>query len=265
MEENKINAAPVQEQAKPAEAPKAPATQSAPAEANKFGIHGPRRNNFEPHGSAGQGRPGDRKFGDHKGRPGERRGGRGGFRGGEKEFEERVVDINRVSKTVQGGKHIRFSALVVIGDRKGKYGFAIAKSGEVPDAIKKALEKARKNMFTVHIAKGDTIVHEVEGKFGATKVVLKPAKPGTGIIAGGAVRAILELSGIKNVVSKVYGSRTAVNVIRATGNGLASCKDYGQVMILRGLKTPEEIKALRKPVEKPVAAAPKAEAPKGDK
>ncbi len=214
------------------------------------------RGGYEPHGSAAAPRPGDRKAGDHRGRPSERRNGRGGFRRNEDNYLERVVAINRISKTVQGGKHVRFSALVVVGDGKGKYGFAQAKSGEVPDAIKKALEKARKNMVAIELVKG-TLAHEVSASFGATKVVLKPATPGTGIVAGGAVRAILELAGVKNVVSKVYGSRTAVNVIRATDACLKSLKSYDKVMVLRGFKTEEEIKARK---------APKApEAPKGDK
>jgi small subunit ribosomal protein S5 len=200
----------------------------------------------EPHGSASAPRPGDRKYGNHKGRPSERRNGRGGFRKNLDDYLERVVAINRISKTTQGGKNMRFSALAVVGDGKGKYGFALAKSTEVPDAIKKSLTQAKKKLFSIKIAKGGTLTHEVEGKFGATRVVLKPAKPGTGIVAGGPVRAILELAGIKNVVSKVYGSRTAVNVIRATHNGLSSLKEYGKVMVLRGLKSEEEIKAAEK-------------------
>ncbi|MCQ2794150.1 MAG: 30S ribosomal protein S5 [Bacilli bacterium] len=163
-----------------------------------------------------------------------------------KEYEERVVDINRISKTVQGGRHMRFSALVVIGDKKGKYGFAMEKSGEVPDAIKKSLEAARHNMYNIHIVKGATIAHEVMGKYGATKVYLKPAPAGTGIIAGGPVRAILELSGLKNVVSKVYGARASINVIRATHNAISQLKSYRQVRELRGLvdehHQPEEAK-----------------------
>ena len=218
--------------------------------------HAPRhQGGYEAHGSQSAPRPGDRKFGNHKGRPSERRGGRGGNRrSNEPEYLERVVSINRISKTTAGGKNMRFSALVVIGDGKGKYSFASAKSGEVPDAIKKSLDQAKKHLYSIKIAKGGTLTHEVEGTFGATRVVLKPARPGTGIIAGGPVRAILELAGIKNVVSKVYGSRTAVNVIRATHDGLSALKDYGKVMVLRGLKTEEEVKALEK-----------AQAPKGDK
>jgi small subunit ribosomal protein S5 len=139
-----------------------------------------------------------------------------------------------------GGKHIRFDALVVIGDGKGHYGFALCKSGEVPDAIKKSLTAAKKKTYTLHIAKGNTISHEVIGTIADTTVFLKPAPAGTGIVAGGAVRAILELAGIKNVYSKVYGSRTPINVIRATHAGLQSMKEYDKVMLLRGLKTPEE-------------------------
>lgn len=150
-----------------------------------------------------------------------------------KEFEEVVVEINRISKTVQGGRRMKFSALVVVGNKKGKYGFAMCKASEVPDAIKKALEKAKKHTFTIPIAKGDTIPHEVLGEFGASKVFLKPAPEGTGIIAGGPVRAILELAGIRNVVSKVYGSRAAVNVVKASHEGLRNLKSYTKVQSLR--------------------------------
>jgi len=230
-EEKKVVAAGEASEAKPAEGEQAQRRQGG----------------YEPHGSASAPRPGDRKFGNHRGRPSERRGGRGGFRrSNEPEYLERVVAINRISKTTAGGKNMRFSALVVIGDGKGKYSFASAKSGEVPDAIKKSLTQAKKKLYSIKIAKGGTLTHEVEGKFGATRVVLKPAKPGTGIVAGGPVRAILELAGIKNVVSKVYGSRTAVNVIRATHNGLSSLKEYGKIMVLRGLKSEEEVRAHEK-------------------
>ncbi len=200
---------------------------------------------YEPHGSLSAGRPGDRKFGDRKGRPGERRGGRGGFRRPvDDEYTDRVVNINRISRTEQGGKHMRFDALVVVGDGKGKYGFALRKSGEVPDAIKKALTAAKKDIKHMRIVKG-TIAHEVKGKYADTTVYLKPAPAGTGIVAGGAVRAVVELCGIKNVWSKVYGSRTPINVVRATSDALQQLKEYDKVMVLRGLKTPEEIKASR--------------------
>ena len=239
----------MEEEKKIAAAPEAEAKPAEEAQENQA----PRRG-YEPHGSASAPRPGDRKGGDHKGRPSERRGGRGGFQRNTDDYAERVVHINRISKTVQGGKHVRFSALVVVGDQKGRYGFALSKSGEVPDAIKKGLEKARKNMKGIQIVKGDTIAHDVEGNFGSTKVVLKPARPGTGIVAGGPVRAILELAGVKNVVSKVYGSRAPINVIRATDAGLTALKNYEKIMVLRGKKKPEDFK-------KP---APEAQA-KGDK
>lgn len=150
-----------------------------------------------------------------------------------KEYDERVVAINRVTKVVKGGKRMKFSALVVIGNGKGKFGFSTGKSGEVPDAIKKSVDKAKRNLHTVNIVNGGTISHEVIGKFGATEVFLKPAPEGTGIIAGGPVRAIVELSGIKNVYSKVYGSRTKINIIRATTAALNSLKNYKDVKALR--------------------------------
>lgn len=150
-----------------------------------------------------------------------------------KEYEERVVYINRVSKTTKGGRRLRFSAVTVVGDGKGKYGFASAKAAEVPDAIKKSLDKAKKDTRMVNIVGDDTIAHEIVGRFGACKVFLKPAPAGTGIIAGGPVRAILELAGIKNVYSKVYGSRTALNVLRATDNGLQNLKSREEVIRLR--------------------------------
>ncbi len=255
MEETKKPAAQPANQA-------ASAKPAAPADARHTGNPG-----YEPHGSQSASRPGDRKIGDHKGRPGERRGGRGGFRREEDEYQDRVVDINRICRVEMGGKHVRFDALVVIGDGKGHYGFALCKSGEVPDAIKKSLTAAKKELFTLHIAKGGTIQHEIIGTFADTKVLLKPAPVGTGIIAGGAVRAILELAGIKNVYSKVYGSRTPINVIRATHAGLQSLKEYDKVMLLRGLKTPEEIKALHpsKQAGAPAAASQQAALREGGK
>ena len=172
------------------------------------------------------------------------RGDRRGLKGGDKrerrdrrdepkEFEERVVFINRVSKTVKGGRRMKFTALVVIGDRKGRYGFALGKAAEVPDAIKKATEAAKKNLFKLHLVKGNTISHEVVGKFGACNVYLKPAPEGTGIIAGGPVRAVLELAGVQNVCSKVYGSRAPINIVRAVNQGLESLKSYKETRALR--------------------------------
>ena len=150
-----------------------------------------------------------------------------------KEYEERVVAINRVTKVVKGGKRMKFSALVVIGNGKGKFGFATGKSGEVPDAIKKAVDKAKRNLISIEIVNGGTLAHEIIGKFGATNVFLKPAPEGTGIIAGGPVRAILELAGVKNIYSKVYGSRTKINIIRATASALKNEKDFNKTMALR--------------------------------
>jgi small subunit ribosomal protein S5 len=151
----------------------------------------------------------------------------------EQEYEEKIVKITRVSKTVKGGKRIRFTALVVIGDGKGKFGYGLGKAMEVPEAIKKALASARRNVFHIEIAKNESITHQVYGKFGATQVFLKPAPEGTGLVAGGAVRAILELAGIKNVYSKIYGSRTKNNVVKATVDGLRSLKSYGEVNRVR--------------------------------
>ncbi len=151
-----------------------------------------------------------------------------------KEYEDRTVAINRVTKVVKGGKHMRFTALVVIGNGKGKYGFGTGKAGEVPDAIKKALEAAKRNTAEIKMVRADTIAHEVIGQFGACRVFLKPAPDGTGIIAGGPVRAVLELAGLKNVYSKVYGSRAPINIIRATNAGLQSLRTYEDVMALRG-------------------------------
>ena len=152
----------------------------------------------------------------------------------EDEFQEKVVKISRVTKVVKGGKRMRFTALVVIGDGKGRYGFGLGKSAaEVPEAIKKAVSAAKKDLHKIELTKENSIRHEVVGEFGATKVYLKPAPEGTGLIAGGAVRAILELAGVKNVYSKIYGSRTKSNVVKATSDGL------GQ------LKSPEGVKKAR--------------------
>lgn len=164
---------------------------------------------------------------------GNRKGNQRGPRREEKQYEERVVAINRVSRTVKGGRKLRFAALVVIGDQKGNFGFGTGKAIEVPEAIKKALENAKRNMYHVTLVKNGTISHDIEGEFGACKVYLKPAAEGTGIIAGGPVRAVLELAGVKNIYSKVYGSRTPINCIRATINGLNGIKTYSQVQLLR--------------------------------
>ncbi|MDE6584071.1 MAG: 30S ribosomal protein S5 [Anaeroplasmataceae bacterium] len=155
------------------------------------------------------------------------------------EFEERVVTINRVTKVVKGGRRFRFAALVVIGDKKGNVGFGTGKSQEVPEAIKKAVENAKKNMITVATVK-TTIPHEVTGVYGAGRVVLRPASEGTGVIAGGPVRAVVELAGISDILSKSLGSATPINVVRATIEGLKSLETVEQVAARRG-KTVEEI------------------------
>lgn len=157
----------------------------------------------------------------------------------DREFEERVVSIKRVAKVVKGGKRMRFTALVVIGDGKGRYGFASGKAGEVPDAIKKALDHARRNLHRIPINKKGTIPHEVMATYGACSVFIKPAPEGKGIIAGGPVRAILELAGVKNVLSKVYGSRAPINIIRALSSGLDSLKTPSEVRALRGQEKKE--------------------------
>ena len=158
----------------------------------------------------------------------------------QKEFEEQVVAINRVTKVVKGGRNFRFSALVVVGDKKGRVGIGTGKAKEVPDAIRKAVDNAKKNVFTVPII-GTTIPHEVTGNYGAGSVFMRPASEGTGVIAGGAARAVLELAGISDILTKCLGSRTKINVVRATVAALKDLKTVEQVAELRG-KTPEEIR-----------------------
>jgi len=157
----------------------------------------------------------------------------------EPEFEERVVTINRVTKVVKGGRRFRFAALVVIGNKKGTVGFGTGKANEVPDAIKKAVESAKKNLVTIATV-NTTIPHEVTGVYGAGRVFLAPASQGTGVIAGGPVRAVVELAGISDILSKSLGSATPINVVRATVEGLKSLETVEQVAQRRG-KTVEEI------------------------
>ena len=150
----------------------------------------------------------------------------------EKEFEERVVTINRVTKVVKGGRKMRFAALVVVGDKKGRVGFGTGKANEVPDAIRKASEAAKKSVINVPMVNG-TITHEVTGNFGAGSVFLRPASEGTGIIAGGPVRAVVELAGYSNILSKCLGSRRPINMVRATMEGLKQLKTAEHVAEIR--------------------------------
>lgn len=155
------------------------------------------------------------------------------------ELTERVVSLNRVSKTVKGGRIMKFSALIVVGDGEGHVGAGIGKAAEVPEAIRKGIEDAKKNIVKISM-KDSTIPHEIVGKYDASMVIMKPAAAGTGVIAGGAVRAVVEMAGIKNIRTKALRSRNKINVVRATINGLSSLEDAAQVAARRG-KTVEEI------------------------
>ena len=155
------------------------------------------------------------------------------------EFKERLVAINRVSKTVKGGRVMKMAALMVVGDGKGTVGFGIGKSNEVPDAIRKGIEDAKKNLVKISL-KGTTIPHEVIGEFGAGRVLMKPAAPGTGVIAGGAVRAVVEAAGIKDIRTKALRSNNPYNVVNATMQGLKSLRTVEETAAIRG-KTAKEI------------------------
>ena len=155
------------------------------------------------------------------------------------EFKEKLVAVNRVSKTVKGGRNMRFSALMVVGDEKGRIGCGMGKAVEIPEAIRKGTEDAKKNMITVAL-KDTTIPHEVVGVYGTGKVLMLPAPEGTGVIAGGPVRAVLEAAGIKNIRTKSIGSNNPINMVKAALNGLSQLRTAEQVAKLRG-KTVEEL------------------------
>ncbi len=158
----------------------------------------------------------------------------------DKTLEELVIDVKSVVKVNKGGRQRRFAATVVVGDRKGRVGLGIGKANEVPDAIKKAIQDANKNIIKIPLIDGRTVAHEAIGTSGAARVMIKPAAAGTGVIAGGSVRAVLELAGVRDIVSKSLGARTKLNMARAALNALASIKTAEEVAALRG-KTVEEI------------------------
>ncbi|CAF0753547.1 unnamed protein product [Didymodactylos carnosus] len=200
---------------------------------------------FDPRApAAGAPRAGDRPATPTTGPRGPRAGGPKGpggpgqkrdFQPRDKEFKEKIIGINRVSKTTKGGRTMRFAVLVVIGDGKGRVGFGTGKSAEIPDAIKKALKEARKNLFRVKITKRGSLHHEVTGKHGASRVLMKPARDGTGIVAGGAIRAVMELAGYTNVYTKNQGARSPLNMVRATVHGLNQIRTAEEIAYVRDI------------------------------
>ncbi|MFA5498835.1 MAG: 30S ribosomal protein S5 [Candidatus Cloacimonadia bacterium] len=160
---------------------------------------------------------------------------------------ESVVATNRVAKVVKGGRNFSFNAIIVVGDKNGNVGVGTGKANEIVDAIRKAKERAAKNLFHVPLVKG-TIPHEILGRFGASKILIKPARPGTGIIAGGPARAIFEAAGVENIMARSLGSNTAANVVKATVNGLKELRTISQAAALRG-KKPSELMGMKPTTE----------------
>jgi len=174
----------------------------------------------------------------------------------EQEFQEKVVHINRVAKVVKGGRRFSLTALVVVGDGSGKVGYGMGKAKEVPAAISKAIFQAKKNMIMIPM-KHTTIPHQIVGKYGAGKVLLKPAAPGTGIIAGGPVRAVMDVAGIKDILAKSLGSANPMNTIRATFNGLENLKDARKVAQIRGVEIKAPTAKSKEPSEETKTETPK--------
>ncbi len=170
-------------------------------------------------------------------------------------MRENVININRVAKVVKGGRRFSFSAIVTVGDGKGKVGVAMGKANEIADAIRKGSEAARANQLTIPML-GDTIPFQVIGRFGASRVLLKPASPGTGVIAAGGVRAILEAGGVKNILTKQLGSRNPNNVVKATIDGLRQLRTVEEIAAKRGLTVPEVLGLEKKKAAPEAAAAP---------
>jgi small subunit ribosomal protein S5 len=201
------------------------------------GPGGPSGQGGRPGGQGGRpGGPGEgRGRGDGRGGRDGGRGGRGRDRDGGSDLQDRVVEIRRVSKVVKGGRRFNFSALVVVGDGKGRVGVGLGKANTVPVAISKGQDKAKRDMFDVPM-RGTTIPHEILGKFESSSVMLKPASEGTGVIAGGGVRAVLELAGVRDVLTKALGSTTSINLVRATEQGLRDLRSKAAIEQSRGVK-----------------------------